>query len=129
MSRPILPATETDQDGLLTESPTDGLSEEEGENTVAETDATNGSAAIPQEPDGSEEEDDADYSEGVATDTGGDDDEDEDEDEEPALKYERLEGAVPDLLRKDSASTLAIANKVIVGFISDFPALFILTKG
>ncbi|KDQ63963.1 hypothetical protein JAAARDRAFT_27634 [Jaapia argillacea MUCL 33604] len=42
-----------------------------------------------------------------------DDDEDEEEEEEPALKYERLGGAVSDLLQKDSASALAVANKLI----------------
>jgi hypothetical protein len=122
MSRPTLPATETEQDGLLTESPTEGLSEEE-EKTV---DATNGFAAIPQEPDSNEEEDDTVYSDEDATDTEGEDD--EEEDEEPALKYERLGGAVPDLLQKDSASALAIANKVIASFISNFPTLFMLTR-
>ena len=48
-------------------------------------------------------EDDEDY----------DEDEDED-DEEPALKYERLAGSVPDLLLKDSASSLAVTDKLIV---------------
>ncbi|KAK7454562.1 Vacuolar protein sorting-associated protein 41 [Stygiomarasmius scandens] len=44
-----------------------------------------------------------------------DEDEDgEDEDEEPALKYERIGGLIPDLLKKDSASALAIASKFIV---------------
>jgi vacuolar protein sorting-associated protein 41 len=41
-------------------------------------------------------------------------DEDEDEDEEPALKYERIGGSVSDLLKKDSASALAISNKIMV---------------
>jgi len=63
--------------------------------------------------DGKEEDsDDEDY------DSEGDedcDDEDEDEDdEEPALKYERLAGSVPDLLLKDSASSLAVTDKLIV---------------
>ena len=40
--------------------------------------------------------------------------EEEDEDEEPALKYERIGGALPDLLKKDSASALAISNKLLV---------------
>ena len=61
--------------------------------------------------DGEEEaSDDEDY------DSEGDedyDDEDED-DEEPALKYERLAGSVPDLLLKDSASSLAVTDKLIV---------------
>jgi len=40
--------------------------------------------------------------------------EEDDEDEEPALKYERLAGSVPDLLLKDSASSLAVTDKLIV---------------
>ncbi|KAF9458458.1 hypothetical protein BDZ94DRAFT_1270495 [Collybia nuda] len=53
-------------------------------------------------------------------DEGEDEDEDEDEDEEeeddddePALKYERIGGALPDLLKKDSGSALTIANKLM----------------
>lgn len=45
------------------------------------------------------------------------DEEDEDEDEEPALKYERIGGSIPDLLKKDSASALAISNKIMVNTI------------
>ena len=41
------------------------------------------------------------------------DDEGEDEDE-PALKYERIGGSIPDLLKKDTASALSIANKLMV---------------
>jgi hypothetical protein len=55
------------------------------------------------------------------------DDEDEDEgdedDEEPALKYERIGGSIPDLLKKDSASALSIANKLMVTQRSCFPIL------
>lgn len=53
----------------------------------------------------SSEGDDAEYDE---------DDDDEDEDEEPALKYERLGGPIHDLLQRDSASALAISNKLLV---------------
>lgn len=42
------------------------------------------------------------------------DEEDDEDDEEPALKYERLAGSVPDLLLKDSASSLAVTDKLIV---------------
>lgn len=42
-----------------------------------------------------------------------DEDTDEEEDEEPALKYERI-GGIQDLLKKDSASALAISNKLLV---------------
>ena len=61
----------------------------------------------------SEEEgsDDEDYD----SEDGEEYDEDEDEDdEEPALKYERLAGSVPDLLLKDSASSLAVTDKLVV---------------
>ena len=40
--------------------------------------------------------------------------ESDEDDEEPALKYERLAGSVPDLLLKDSASSLAVTDKLIV---------------
>jgi len=43
-----------------------------------------------------------------------DSDDEEEDDEEPSLKYERLIGAVPDLLKKDSASALAVSNKLLV---------------
>ncbi|KAL1748674.1 hypothetical protein HDZ31DRAFT_79534 [Schizophyllum fasciatum] len=47
-----------------------------------------------------------------------DDDPDTDDDEEPALKYARLEGDVPKLFLKDSASALAISQKdkrIVIG--------------
>lgn len=55
--------------------------------------------------------DDEDYD---SEDYDGYDEEDEEDDDEPALKYERLAGSVPDLLLKDSASSLAVADKLIV---------------
>ena len=44
--------------------------------------------------------------------------EEDEDDEEPSLKYERITGAVPDLLKKDSASALAVSNKLLVIFLS-----------
>ena len=44
---------------------------------------------------------------------GDGEDEDEDDDE-PALKYQRITGAIPDLFKKDSASALAVSNKMLV---------------
>jgi hypothetical protein len=38
----------------------------------------------------------------------------EEDDDEPALKYERIGGFLPDLFKKDSASALAIRNKLLV---------------
>ncbi|PFH49000.1 hypothetical protein AMATHDRAFT_76446 [Amanita thiersii Skay4041] len=41
------------------------------------------------------------------------DDDDDEEEEEPSLKYEYIVGAIPELLKKDSASALAIVNKTM----------------
>ena len=43
-----------------------------------------------------------------------DEEEEEEEEEEPALKYERLGGAVPNLLEKDTASAVAVSVKFLV---------------
>ena len=40
--------------------------------------------------------------------------EDEEDDDEPALKYVRMGGSIQDLFKKDSASALAISNKLLV---------------
>lgn len=48
-----------------------------------------------------------------------DDEEDEEEDEEPALKYERISGNLPDIFKKDSGSAIAITKKHMVG--ASFP--------
>lgn len=55
-------------------------------------------------------------SEGADDDDGDDSDEDEDdsEDDEPALKYQRIIGSIPDLFKKDSASALTVCNKLMV---------------
>ncbi|KAI9467202.1 vacuolar protein sorting-associated protein 41 [Lactarius psammicola] len=47
-------------------------------------------------------------------DEGDEDGDEEDDDDEPALKYERFGGAFQDLLKKDSASTLAVSTKFLV---------------
>ncbi|KAJ3880126.1 hypothetical protein F5051DRAFT_175299 [Lentinula edodes] len=55
-----------------------------------------------------------DDSEGVEQDSDEEEEEEEEEEgeeEEPALKYERIGGELPALLKKDSASALAISNK------------------
>jgi hypothetical protein len=44
----------------------------------------------------------------------GDEEDEEEEEEEPALKYERFSGAFQDLLKKDSASALAVSSKFLV---------------
>nr|GAT50426.1 vacuolar assembling protein [Mycena chlorophos] len=40
-------------------------------------------------------------------------DDDEDDDDEPALKYERLGGALPDLLKRDSGSALVVSKNLM----------------
>jgi hypothetical protein len=45
---------------------------------------------------------------------GNGEDDEEEEEEEPSLKYERIAGAIPDLLKKDAASSLAIVNRTMV---------------
>jgi hypothetical protein len=60
-----------------------------------------------------------DHQDSDSTDDESDEEQDEDEDEEddedePSLKYQRIAGEIPDLLKKDSASALAISNKTMV---------------
>ncbi|CAK5276303.1 unnamed protein product [Mycena citricolor] len=38
---------------------------------------------------------------------------DEEDDEEPALKYERIAGSLPDLLKKDTASTMCVSKSLM----------------
>ncbi|KAH9994131.1 vacuolar assembling protein VPS41 [Russula compacta] len=65
----------------------------------------------------SEETNTNDEEDGVESDEDENEEEDDDdegeEDEEPALKYERFGGAFQDLLKKDSASALAVSNKYL----------------
>ncbi|PPQ94822.1 hypothetical protein CVT25_007459 [Psilocybe cyanescens] len=60
--------------------------------------------------DSDEEEEDE---EGGSEEEEDDDDDDGEDDEEPSLKYERITGAIPDLLKKDSASALCVSNKLL----------------
>ncbi|KAJ7446892.1 hypothetical protein B0H11DRAFT_2083691 [Mycena galericulata] len=69
----------------------------------------NGSDGTPA----SEPEDDTDSEEDDGEAEDEDEDDDEDEDEEPALKYERIGGSLPDLLKKDSASALCISKSLL----------------
>ncbi|KAJ7087362.1 hypothetical protein B0H15DRAFT_843711 [Mycena belliarum] len=62
---------------------------------------------------GTASEDEA-ASQNTAEDSEEDDDEDdEEEDEEPALKYERIGGSLPNLLKKDTASALCISKSLL----------------
>jgi vacuolar protein sorting-associated protein 41 len=114
-----------DEEKILTQSPTDvddslgdsaSESEEEIDDTASEEErerptVTKGVLShiihdhSDDNPEHEEESDEEDEEE---------DDEDEDEDEEPALKYERFGGSIHDLLQRDSASALAISNKLMV---------------
>jgi len=76
--------------------------------------------------DGTDDEEDDEEDEGDEEEDGGEDeeeeeeeeDDDDDDDDEPALKYERFGGgAYQDLLKKDSASALAVSDKFLVRYI------------
>jgi len=71
---------------------TDGLAEPKGK-------TENGGEDVMKDEEGEEKEGES---------------EEEEDDEEPSLKYERITCAVPDLLNKDSASALAVSNKLLV---------------
>jgi hypothetical protein len=67
--------------------------------------------------DGADDGDDDETGEEDRGERGEEEEEDEEDDEdedEPALKYERFGGAFQDLLKKDSASVLAVSNKFLV---------------
>ena len=59
-------------------------------------------------------DDQSEHAEDEEEDGEEDDDDDDEDDEEPALKYERLGGAAADLLEKDTASAVAVSQKVLV---------------
>ncbi|KAG6917674.1 hypothetical protein DXG01_001649 [Tephrocybe rancida] len=63
--------------------------------------------------DDEEDDDDEEDEDEEADEDDEDDDDDGSDDDEPALKYERIAGAVPDLPKKDSASALVVANKLM----------------
>jgi hypothetical protein len=87
--------------GSLTE--VDSHDDQRQDTTAKETDHTAHDGEEVSDDEDYDSEDDEDY-----------DEEEDEEDEEPALKYERLAGSVPDLLLKDSASSLAVTDKLIV---------------
>ena len=89
-----------------TTSGSEESSDEEGEDDEQEEEVEE-QASGPLDAQDASTRDEAQDSEG---DESEDDDED-DEDVEPALKYARLEGDVPKLFLKDSASALAISQK------------------
>jgi vacuolar protein sorting-associated protein 41 len=97
------------------EKPDDELvSDSPGEMSEVEVDDAAHEEHADDEEDRESEENDQGNSEDEEDEEEDEEDEDEDEDEEPALKYERIGGSVSDLLKKDSASALAISNKIMV---------------
>ncbi|KAG6894266.1 hypothetical protein C0992_006840 [Termitomyces sp. T32_za158] len=70
----------------------------------------------PDEDEGEEEEeedDEDDYEEREEEEEEESNDSEDDDDDEPTLKYERISGTVPDLLKKDSASALVVVNRLM----------------
>ncbi|KAG1877406.1 hypothetical protein F4604DRAFT_1757258 [Suillus subluteus] len=66
-----------------------------------------------EEDDDDEEEEDEVEVEGEEDDEEWEDDYEDEEEDEPTLKYERMSGAINDLLKKDSASALAVSNNLL----------------
>lgn len=101
----------------FTESP-EGLSDKveksEEEESEEEEDGEEEDGEEEEEEEGDEDGDTADDDEVSGSGESDSDSEDEDE-EEPALKYARIDGAVPEVLKKDSASALAVSgNRLLV---------------
>ena len=93
---------------------TEGGESEDGEED-AEAETSDVKMGHDHDGDGGKEED-----EEEEEDNEEEDGEDNDgEEEEPSLKYERMGGAVNDLLKKDSASALAVSGKHLVRTLSN----------
>src|ERR1700733_2588590 len=105
MTSPVVHPVMTTNGGLKHDEKADSPSPTESYPTNVDDDDDR----VTHEPNGkfdseSEEEDESE----------SEDEEEEEDDEEPALKYERIGGSIPDLLKKDSASALFITNKLMV---------------
>lgn len=85
------------------------------ESVVHMTDQEDGEQRIETRGNGNQQAED-DHQEDEFTDQEESDDEEDDEqdEDEPSLKYQRISGEIPELLKKDSASALAISNKSMV---------------
>ncbi|KAL1412380.1 Vacuolar protein sorting-associated protein 41 [Vanrija albida] len=117
---------EGDGDEEESEEEDESESDEEGDDDPPVTLQDEVAAAAPgeeEEDDGAEDEeeeddDDDDDEEAEEVDEEDeededDDDDDDDEDEEPVLKYSRLEGRIPELLGRDSATAIDVSPRVI----------------
>ena len=69
--------------------------------------ATNGHAHEHEDEQGDTEEEEEDSNEDSERES------DDEDDEEPALKYERIGGFMPNLFKKDSAASLALSQKMV----------------
>ncbi|KAG6841283.1 hypothetical protein C0991_012453 [Blastosporella zonata] len=96
------------QEKYVTSSLTDSPGSLNGVGNTEDSGRRHGRSHQADSPDVGDEEDTDDEEEEEE-----EEEEDEDEEDEPALKYERIGGAVPDLLKKDTASTLVVANKLM----------------
>ncbi|KAJ8487764.1 hypothetical protein ONZ45_g14207 [Pleurotus djamor] len=96
---------EKDNQHAISDSPTQLTDVEDGDASPGHG-GSNQLHSSDEESGDLDDEDDDEYDE-------DDDDDDDEEEEEPSLKYERIGGSIPDLFRKDSASGVAIANKVM----------------
>ena len=76
------------------------LTDDEGEEGAGEQ-----GESVATDDDEEEEEDDEEEEE---------EEEEDEDDEEPSLKYERIGGSLPDLLKKDSGSAITVCNKKLV---------------
>lgn len=89
---------------------------------VAEVSRTNGNGNARNQSEDEEEDDEEE--DGEDDNDDDDDDDEEEEEEEPSLKYERMGGAIGGLLKKDSASALAVTNKCLVGPLSKYQLVY-----
>ena len=130
-SPPAAPETNgapaTDDKAVLDDGEHDIIHDSPDEMSIADDGRTNDPATTSGSEASSDEEEDEDEEQASgspdaqdaltkdeAQESEGDESEDDDEDDEdvePALKYARLEGDVPKLFLKDSASALAISQK------------------
>ncbi|KAG2745276.1 vacuolar protein sorting-associated protein 41 [Suillus brevipes Sb2] len=89
---------------------TNSYSDDKNASDAGYVDSENAAHGGEEDDEEGEEEDDG---EGEGEQEEGDDDHEDEEENEPTLKYERMGGAINDLLKKDSASALAVSNNLL----------------
>ncbi|KAG1870933.1 vacuolar assembling protein VPS41 [Suillus tomentosus] len=85
----------------------------DSEDATQESESGEDESASREKDDDEEGEEDDMEGEGEEDEGEDEDDYEDEEEDEPTLKYERMGGAVNDLLKKDSASALAVSNKLL----------------